>query len=336
MWLALVLACVDPSNPGSPGVSADAPTAAAAAEQPGRSAAPTRDVLGLKLGDAGVDVAAWLTSREVSCAPAPSKPGAATRWSCAGDWAPSLFPERGQRGRVTEITVSQVHGGPVYHLSLTRRYSVADAALEDLDRTVAAIKAGFGPPKATERPADKAILDAKLLWFPSEWQFADLEVEVALMRFGTDYWSVAERWVVPGVKVTPADGAGGAHGKDLRSAALPDGAAAPTGARPAGTVPIADVYANRATMAGQPVRVWGVVHKVTHGVFGASWYHLRDGTGDEAAETHDLTVTSQDETFQPGDLIVAEGSLTIDKNLGFGYAYDAIIEGATLTRAPSP
>lgn len=333
MWFALALACLDPSARDR----TDAPSAELPEGAPAGPTAPTRVVLGLSLGEAGVDVDAWLSRRAVPCQPTPSTQRAATRWSCEGDWEPSLFPERGQRGRLTEVTVSQVQAGPVHHLSLTRRYSVADAALDDLDRTVAEITNGWGPPADHQRPTDPALLESKLVWYPSEWHFSDLEVEVALMRFGTDYWSVSERWSVPGVRPEPLDGAPTAHGKDLRSETLADGAAAPAGVRPAGTVPIGDVYARRQALAGQTIQVWGVVHKATHGVFGASWYHLRDGTGDASEETHDLTVTSADATFEPGDVLVAEGPLTIDKNLGFGYAYDAIIEGATLSRSnPAP
>ena len=52
-------------------------------------------------------------------------------------------------------------------------------------------------------------------------------------------------------------------------------------------------------------------------------------------DTRDMT----DHTFRdlaallaPGDLVVVEGALTVDKDFGAGYVYDAIIEKAKVTK----
>lgn len=92
---------------------------------------------------------------------------------------------------------------------------------------------------------------------------------------------------------------------------------------------VAQVYAQRQALAGETVRVRGRIAKANKGIFGKNWYHLQDGTGDPDAGTHDLTVTSQAE-LEVGDLAIAEGALTIDRDLGFGYFYEAIIEEGSL------
>ena len=102
-------------------------------------------------------------------------------------------------------------------------------------------------------------------------------------------------------------------------------------APPAGGRSIASVFAERAALAGATVKVRGRVVKASPNIFGTNWYHLRDGTGGEG--TNDLTVTS-DVVFDVGAIVVAEGPLTVDKDLGFGYRYDAIVEGATVVAAP--
>lgn len=102
-------------------------------------------------------------------------------------------------------------------------------------------------------------------------------------------------------------------------------------APPAGGRSIASVFAERAALAGATVKVRGRVVKASPNIFGTNWYHLRDGTGGEG--TNDLTVTS-DAVFDVGAIVVAEGPLTVDKDLGFGYRYDAIVEGATVVAAP--
>jgi hypothetical protein len=102
-------------------------------------------------------------------------------------------------------------------------------------------------------------------------------------------------------------------------------------APPSGGRSIEAVYAERAALAGQPVKVRGRVVKASPNIFGTNWYHLRDGTGAEG--TNDLTVTSND-VVQEGQIVVAEGPLTVDKDLGFGYQYDAIVEGAKVVAEP--
>ena len=76
----------------------------------------------------------------------------------------------------------------------------------------------------------------------------------------------------------------------------------------------------------------GRVIKANKGIFGTNWYHLVDGSGGEG--TQDLTVTSSG-SANVGDLVRARGSLTTDKDLGFGYFYPAIIEEAVI-RVESP
>lgn len=99
---------------------------------------------------------------------------------------------------------------------------------------------------------------------------------------------------------------------------------------PPGGTSIGALFADKAALAGQPVTVRGRIVKASYDVFDTNWYHLRDGTGSEADATHDLTVTTKAE-LEPGQVVVATGALTIDKDLGFGYFYPAIIEDGTIT-----
>ncbi|MEQ1506153.1 MAG: hypothetical protein ABMB14_28230 [Myxococcota bacterium] len=96
---------------------------------------------------------------------------------------------------------------------------------------------------------------------------------------------------------------------------------------PADGASIEAVYADRAALAGRPVAVRGRVVKAAYDIFGTNWYHLRDGTGDDG--TNDLTVTSHTRAVA-GAVLEARGSLTVDKDLGFGYFYPAIIEDAEI------
>jgi len=97
---------------------------------------------------------------------------------------------------------------------------------------------------------------------------------------------------------------------------------------PADAVPTGTVYAELGTRAGKPIVVAGTVVKATRAV-GAFWVHLQDGTGDAAAETHDLTVRTQ-ERVVVGQRVAFRGVLQQDVELGFGYHYVALVDGGVL------
>ena len=97
---------------------------------------------------------------------------------------------------------------------------------------------------------------------------------------------------------------------------------------PADGTSIADLYAQKSTLAGKEVIVSGKVVKFTPNVMGTNWVHLRDGSGEEG--TNDLTVNTNT-VVKVGDTITIHGIITLDKDLGFGYKYDILIENAEVT-----
>jgi hypothetical protein len=99
----------------------------------------------------------------------------------------------------------------------------------------------------------------------------------------------------------------------------------------AGGLSIAEIWAERATLAGKTVIVRGKVVKFRSGIMGRNWIHLQDGTGSAKDGTNDLTVTTAADA-KSGDVLTAAGTLAVDKDFGAGYRYGAIIEGATLSR----
>ena len=112
-------------------------------------------------------------------------------------------------------------------------------------------------------------------------------------------------------------------------------AAAPTTvepiAPPSGGLAIAEVWARRTSLAGQPVTVRGKVVKLNEQILGRNWIHLQDGSGSSESRTNDLTITTAD-AVKLGDIVTVQGVLAIDKDFGAGYAYSAIIENARITR----
>ena len=91
---------------------------------------------------------------------------------------------------------------------------------------------------------------------------------------------------------------------------------------------VATLFEKKAELAGKPVKVRGKVVKFTPEIMGKNWIHLQDGTG--AAGNNDLTVTTS-ASAQMGDTVTISGTLSVDKDFGYGYAYDVIIEDAEVT-----
>ena len=87
------------------------------------------------------------------------------------------------------------------------------------------------------------------------------------------------------------------------------------------------VFAIRSTLQGKPVLVKGKVVKFNGGIMGRNWVHLQDGTGDPEKGTHDLLVTT-DQVVEVGSTVAFKGSVGNDKNFGFGYRYDVLVEQA--------
>jgi hypothetical protein len=93
---------------------------------------------------------------------------------------------------------------------------------------------------------------------------------------------------------------------------------------------VAEAWAQRAALKEKPVSIRGKVVKFNQGIMGKNWVHLRDGTG-TAGKDNDITVTTGD-VVQVGDVVVAKGTLRVDKDFGAGYAYPVIVEDAKLSK----
>jgi hypothetical protein len=92
---------------------------------------------------------------------------------------------------------------------------------------------------------------------------------------------------------------------------------------------VAETYEKAEDLDKKKVVVRGKVVKVSKGIMGKNWAHLRDGSGEAGKGTNNLVVTSQDEP-NVGDVVTARGTLYKDKDFGAGYRYQVIVEEATI------
>ncbi len=91
---------------------------------------------------------------------------------------------------------------------------------------------------------------------------------------------------------------------------------------------VGETWEQKDALSGKEVVVRGKVVKFNSQVMGKNWIHVQDGTGGEGM--NDLTVTTS-ATASVGDTVLVEGIVTLDKDFGFGYRYDLIIEDAKVT-----
>ncbi len=92
---------------------------------------------------------------------------------------------------------------------------------------------------------------------------------------------------------------------------------------------VAELYDSIDGLAGSEVTVRGRVTKFSPGIMGKNWIHLADGTS-AADGSNDLTVTT-DAQVAVGNVVLVRGTVSKDRDFGYGYAYDAIIEDASVT-----
>ena len=118
----------------------------------------------------------------------------------------------------------------------------------------------------------------------------------------------------------------------LDAFAMASGAGAPPAmGAPSGGITLAELWQRTAELAGTRVTVQGRVVKYNEAILGRNWFHLQDGSGELEKGTNDITVTGTD-TVSVGDVIVATGTVAIDRDFGAGYTYTVRLEDAEIIR----
>jgi len=96
---------------------------------------------------------------------------------------------------------------------------------------------------------------------------------------------------------------------------------------------VAELVAQRTALAGKTVRIHATVVKSTPGVLGRTYLHLRDGSGDAALGSHDVAATTE-ATPAVGDVVLLEGVVAIDRDIGSGYKFPILVENARILSTP--
>ena len=90
-----------------------------------------------------------------------------------------------------------------------------------------------------------------------------------------------------------------------------------------GGITIAELFAHKDSYAGKTVKISGMVTKYNAAIMKKNWVHLQDGS--EYSGKFDLTATTEMETAE-GEIITLEGTVALNKDFGYGYSYDVLLE----------
>jgi len=97
-----------------------------------------------------------------------------------------------------------------------------------------------------------------------------------------------------------------------------------------GTILVAELFKNRKLYANKSITIRGKVTKVSSGIMKRNWVHIEDGSRFENMD--DIVFTSTGATPKQGDIINATGTVTIDKDFGYGYFYPVIVEKSSFKK----
>ncbi len=93
----------------------------------------------------------------------------------------------------------------------------------------------------------------------------------------------------------------------------------------AGGLTISILMSNKSQYDGKIVRISGKVIKFSADIMSKNWVHLQDGT--ESSGEYDLVITTK-EVVKTGDVVTFEGKIFLNKDFGYGYKYDVLMEDA--------
>ena len=96
-----------------------------------------------------------------------------------------------------------------------------------------------------------------------------------------------------------------------------------------GGITIKELFEKKKNYAGKTVKIKGQVTKYTPAVMNKNWIHIQDGTDFDGK--FDLAITS-DAEVAVGDNVVLEGKISLDKDLGYGYFFEVIMEEAKMKK----
>ena len=234
------------------------------------------------------------------------------------------------------LTAGVAFGGSITHgVALASQETLSGRVTETMDSggyTYVRVRTGEGEVWAAAPQTAIGVGDS--VTFPSAMPMTGFHSKTLNRTFEKIYF-------VPGIRVDERVEADASAGSSPKSSTRPEAPGGKVGrtppssvdlsgiVKPEGGVTVGEIYARRADLAGGEVVFRARVVKRNNAIMGRNWLHVRDGTAGPGGE-NDLTITTSG-TADVGDTVLVRGRLTVDKDFGYGYRYELIVEDAQVT-----
>ena len=119
------------------------------------------------------------------------------------------------------------------------------------------------------------------------------------------------------------------HGVSSQGSAIPIEREKITIKQNPGDLTVAQILERKEQLNGKTIKLKGKITKVNNGIMQRNWLHLQDGTS--FGSKFDLTITSPQE-LKIGEIVTVEGLVAINKDFGYGYFYDILVENAKISK----
>jgi len=96
-----------------------------------------------------------------------------------------------------------------------------------------------------------------------------------------------------------------------------------------GSIALEELFSDPGKYDGKTIIVSGEVAKYNPAIMERNWIHIQDGT--EFEGKYDLTATSS-ESFEVGQKVSLQGTIALNRDFGYGYSYEVLLENATAVR----
>jgi hypothetical protein len=91
---------------------------------------------------------------------------------------------------------------------------------------------------------------------------------------------------------------------------------------------VSEIIIDKEKFKGKTICLRAKVVKFSKNIMDRNWLHVQDGSGD--ASSNDLIVTTK-ATVKVGDTVLVRGTVSLDRDFGYGLKYPVIVENAEIT-----
>lgn len=99
-----------------------------------------------------------------------------------------------------------------------------------------------------------------------------------------------------------------------------------------GMYKVEQLYTQKAELKGKIVTVKGKVVKISRGIMGKDWIHVKDDSTTKDQSEVIFTAPMDSSKVVVGQMVTAKGTVKTDVDIGAGYFYSVLVEESTFDK----